>query len=229
MIMASEYVAEGVYRVSGLKTQMKDGAWSSDPGMYLVADQTKLASIEGATPGDRAFTAGYRKVWQLAADGTTWVELPATITSAVAQAAASASAAAEDAARAASVAASIPADYTTMANDVATLKTEAAKSLTINAVPASALSLGGGWVDIAMDKTCAEILEAAASGRCVINLQYNDYTKVVCTQRETAQYPSLTEVLFTGMTLDNAMFIINVKITATNAQASVIGTVAIST
>ena len=229
MIMASEYVADGVYRVNGMKTQMKDGAWSSDPGMYLVADQTKLASIEGATPGDRAFTAGYRKVWQLAADGTTWVELPATITSAVAQAAASASAAAEDAARAASAVASIPADYTTMANDVAALKTEAAKSLTINAVPASALTLGGGWVDLAMDKTCAEILEAAAAGRCVINLQYNDYTKVVCTQRETAQYPSLTEVLFTGMTLDNAMFIINVKITATNAQASVIGTVAIST
>lgn len=227
--MASEYVAEGVYRVSGLRTRMKDGGWSSDPGIYLVADQTKLASIEGATPGDRAFTAGYRNVWQLAADGTTWVELPATIASAVAQAAASASAAAEDAARAASAVASIPADYTTMANDVATLKTEAAKSLIINAVPASALALGGGWVDLAMDKTCAEILEAAASGRCVINLQYDNYTKVVCTQRETAQYSSLTEVLFTGMTLDNAMFIINVKITATNAQASVIGTVAIST
>lgn len=227
--MASEYVADGVYRVSGLKTQMKDGAWSSDPGMYLVADQTKLASIEGATPGDRAFTAGYRKVWQLAADGTTWVELPATIASAVAQAAASASAAAADAARAASAAASIPTDYDTVRSDVAALKTEAAKSLTVNAVPTSALTLGGGWVDLAMTVDCDEILAVAATGRCVINLQYNDYTKVVCMQRETAQYPSLTEVLFTGMTLDNAMFIINVKITATNAQASVIGTVAIST
>lgn len=228
--MASEYVAEGVYRVSGLRTRMKDGAWSSDPGMYLVADQTKLASIEGATPGDRAFTAGYRNVWQLAADGTTWVELPATIASAVAQAAASASAAAEDAARAASAVASIPADYTTMANDVAALKTEAAKSLTINAVPASALTLGGGWVDLAMTVDCDEILAVAATGRCVINLQYNDYTKVVCTQRETVQYPNLTpQVFFTGMSLDTPMYIINVLITADGAQAAVIGTVPIST
>ena len=181
MIMASEYVADGVYRVSGMKTQMKDGAWSSDPGMYLVADQTKLASIEGATPGDRAFTAGYRKVWQLAADGTTWVEMPG-------------------------------------------------KSFTVNAVPVSALTLGGGWVDLAMTADCDEILAAASSGRCVINLQYDNYTKVVCMQRETVQYPNLTpQVFFTGMFLDNAMYIINVMITATDAQAAVIGTVPIST
>ena len=128
--MTNELIADGIYRVSGMETSLKNGAWVSDAGTYLVTDQTKLADIPEARPGDIAFTAGYGHIWQLDVDSTTWVELPKTAAgTAATQAAASAtaaagsgSAAATSASQAQTVAASIHADYTELSNDVADLK-----------------------------------------------------------------------------------------------------------
>lgn len=121
--MANEYIADGIYRVSGLETTLKNGSWVSDAGTYLVTGQAKLASIPGAQPGDVAFTAGYTQIWQLDTDGTTWVELPKTAaTTAAAAAATSATEAAASAAAATAVKNSIPQDYTTLSNDVVDLK-----------------------------------------------------------------------------------------------------------
>jgi len=128
--MTNELIADGIYRVSGMETSLKNGAWVSDAGTYLVTNQTKLADIPDARPGDIAFTAGYGHIWQLDVDGTTWVELPKTAAgTAASQAAASAtaaagsaSAAAASASQAQTVAASIPADYTSLSNSVVDLK-----------------------------------------------------------------------------------------------------------
>ena len=128
--MTNELIADGIYRVSGMETSLKNGAWVSDAGTYLVTDQTKLADIPEARPGDIAFTAGYGHIWQLDVDSTTWVELPKTAAgTAASQAAASAtaaagsaSAAAASASQAQTVAASIPADYTSLSNSVVDLK-----------------------------------------------------------------------------------------------------------
>ena len=128
--MTNELIADGIYRVSGMETSLKNGAWVSDAGTYLVTDQTKLADIPEARPGDIAFTAGYGHIWQLDVDSTTWVELPKTAAgTAASQAAASAtaaagsaSAAAASASQAQTVAASIPADYTELSNSVVDLK-----------------------------------------------------------------------------------------------------------
>ena len=128
--MTNELIADGIYRVSGMETSLKNGAWVSDAGTYLVTDQTKLADIPEARPGDIAFTAGYGHIWQLDVDSTTWVELPKTAAgTAATQAAASAtaaagsaSAAATSASQAQTVAASIPADYTSLSNSVVDLK-----------------------------------------------------------------------------------------------------------
>lgn len=178
--MANEYVADGIYRVSGLKTKMTDGAWSSDPGMYLVADELKLSSITGASPGEIAFTAGYGHVWQLDAYGTTWVEI------------------------------------------------QTPRSLSINATPVSSLSIGGGWVDLALDRSYDDILRAASSGKCVINLVYGSTETIACHQSETFRYGNNTNVSFTGMFLDNVLFIINIMVTASSAQAMIAGTIALS-
>ena len=128
--MTNELIADGIYRVSGMETSLKNGAWVSDAGTYLVTNQTKLADIPDARPGDIAFTAGYGHIWQLDVDSTTWVELPKTAAgTAATQAAASAtaaagsaSAAATSASQAQTVAASIPADYTSLSNSVVDLK-----------------------------------------------------------------------------------------------------------
>ena len=121
--MANEYIADGIYHVSGFDTTLKNGAWVSDAGTYLVTGQAKLASIPNANPGDIAFTAGYTQIWQLDTDGTTWVELPKTAaTTAAAAAAQSASDAEASAAAATAVKNSIPQDYTTLSNDMADLK-----------------------------------------------------------------------------------------------------------
>ena len=128
--MTNELIADGIYRVSGMETSLKNGAWVSDAGTYLVTNQTKLADIPDARPGDIAFTAGYSHIWQLDVDSTTWVELPKTAAgTAATQAAASAtaaagsaSAAATSASQAQTVAASIPADYTELSNSVVDLK-----------------------------------------------------------------------------------------------------------
>ena len=121
--MANEYIADGIYRVSGLETTLKNGSWVSDAGTYLVTGQAKLADIPEANPGDVAFTAGYTHIWQLDTDGTTWVELPKTSAfTAATAAAASATEAAESAATATAVKNSIPQSYTDLSNDVVDLR-----------------------------------------------------------------------------------------------------------
>ena len=76
MLMANKYIADGIYLVRAHDTKLLNGAWVSEAGTYLVADQTKLAQITGVSPGDIAFTAGYAHIWQMDTDGATWVELP---------------------------------------------------------------------------------------------------------------------------------------------------------
>lgn len=48
------------------------------------------------------------------------------------------------------------------------------ENYTINATLSTPLSIGGGWVDITLDKTNAEILAAAPLGRMVINIPFGD-------------------------------------------------------
>lgn len=43
-------------------------------GAVMVADENELANLEGYAPGTIAFTAGYKKMWQLDFDGT-WVTI----------------------------------------------------------------------------------------------------------------------------------------------------------
>lgn len=123
MIMANEFIADGVYLVGCQNTKLLDGAWVSEAGTYLVTDETKLSLISDANPGDIAFTAGYARIWQLDTDSTTWVELPQ---SSAVEAAGAAEDAAETATAAATtaqtVAASIPQNYSDLSakvNDIA--------------------------------------------------------------------------------------------------------------
>lgn len=293
--MANEYVADGIYRVSGLKTKMTDGAWSSDPGMYLVANQSKLASITGASPGEIAFTAGYGHVWQLDADGATWVEVPMTnaalqyallpygqvSSSNISSLGTSVAAwpvnriygisggswktrhpitdlpeytsgtavlvkecAMIDTDNAASV--YIVYRYITATGDIYTAyQMDSSSTMTawskvaktadlgdicqsFDALPTSSLSIGGGWVDLALTTNPDEILEAALSGHCVINLIYDSTETIICHQSETFRSGSNTNVFFTGMFLDNVLFIINIKVTASSAQAMIAGTISLS-
>lgn len=71
--MAGKMIADGVYRVDG--TVLEDGTWKQNAGSYLVESQAKLASIPDAEPGDIAYTAGFKNMWQLDTDGSTWVSL----------------------------------------------------------------------------------------------------------------------------------------------------------
>lgn len=41
----------------------------------LIGSETDLSALEGYEPGALAHTAGWRKVWELDVDGTTWVEM----------------------------------------------------------------------------------------------------------------------------------------------------------
>lgn len=41
-------------------------------GAVMVKDETELTNLTGYAPGTIAFTAGYKKMWQLDFDGT-WV------------------------------------------------------------------------------------------------------------------------------------------------------------
>ena len=61
--MDNKKIANGIYLTEGAPE-------------VLVADQSKLAALAGAQPGTRAHTAGYKKIWELSTDGTTWVEMP---------------------------------------------------------------------------------------------------------------------------------------------------------
>ena len=70
-------IADGIYRVDMDDMRLMDGEWSTTgaTGAYLVESQSKLASIPDVCPGDIAFTAGYKKMWQMDTDGTTWVSI----------------------------------------------------------------------------------------------------------------------------------------------------------
>lgn len=57
--------------------KIADGIYFSDSApMIEVAGAEKLADLAGAQPGTIAHTAGFKNMWQLATDGTTWVEMP---------------------------------------------------------------------------------------------------------------------------------------------------------
>lgn len=94
--MANKQIANGVWLVDDSETRLRDGAWVSDgSATYLVDNQSKLANIPDAHPGDIAFTAAYKKLWQMDTDGTSWVEFPSSSISASVAAAAASAAAAE--------------------------------------------------------------------------------------------------------------------------------------
>ena len=60
---------------SGLSHVVEDGAVKEVPTFsYLVSGQSDLASIEDATAGSIAYTAGFGSMWQLGLDGN-WVEI----------------------------------------------------------------------------------------------------------------------------------------------------------
>lgn len=57
--------------------KIANGIYFSDSApMIEVQNEAKLANLAGAQPGTIAHTAGYKKIWQLDTDGTTWVEMP---------------------------------------------------------------------------------------------------------------------------------------------------------
>jgi len=72
--MASIQIADGVYKV-GSETKLQDGVWKEQSSSYLIESEAKLASITGAEPGSMAHTAGWKHVWELGTDGTTWEQI----------------------------------------------------------------------------------------------------------------------------------------------------------
>ena len=75
--MGSKYIADGIYQVGASVTQLKNGKWSDEePDLsYLIESEAKLSGITGAEPGAFAHTAGFKKIWELDTDGTTWVPI----------------------------------------------------------------------------------------------------------------------------------------------------------
>lgn len=69
----SKQIADGIVKLDS-ETRLQDGVWQSG-GSFLISDQSKLASIPDAEPGDMAFTAGFKHMWQLDTDGSTWVSI----------------------------------------------------------------------------------------------------------------------------------------------------------
>lgn len=101
------------------------------------------------------------------------------------------------------------------------LKNAVERNFTINATLSSPLSIGGGWVDITLDKTNAEILAAAPLGRTVINIPFAGQT-ITCRQTSYTN----NSVFFNGMMIDSAIYVFAVTIMQSTAQASLIGTMA---
>lgn len=104
-----------------------------------------------------------------------------------------------------------------------TLTTGAANGITINATPASAMSIDGGWVNVTLDKTNAEIIQAASSGKSIVKLQ-NYGATIICRQAEYTSYA----VYFHGVSIDNSLLIYNVMVTSSSAQAALVGSVAMT-
>lgn len=69
----AKQIADGIVKL-GSETRLQDGVWQGG-GSFLISDQSKLASIPDAEPGDMAFTAGFKHMWQLDTDGSTWVSI----------------------------------------------------------------------------------------------------------------------------------------------------------
>ena len=44
-------------------------------GSVMVSSESDLDGLTGYPSGTIAFTAGYKKMWQLDVDGTTWVDM----------------------------------------------------------------------------------------------------------------------------------------------------------
>lgn len=63
-------------RTSALMDYVKDGVLhvNSEARAVCVTSENDLDELTGYSPGSIAFTAGYKKIWQLGADGT-WVDL----------------------------------------------------------------------------------------------------------------------------------------------------------
>lgn len=89
--------------------------------------------------------------------------------------------------------------------------------LTVNATPVSTSNLSQ-WTNLTLDKDNTEILAAAASGNCIINLNIFG-TTIICHQWER----STNSIFFTGLQLDNALFIYNINITQSAASVLRIG------
>ena len=89
--------------------------------------------------------------------------------------------------------------------------------LTVNATPVSTSNLSQ-WTDLTLDKTNTEILTAAASGNCIINLNIFG-TTIICHQWER----STNSVFFNGFSIDNVLFIYNINITQSAASVMRLG------
>ena len=77
MDIHNSQVMDGVYRTDIAETRLQDGVFVSMNGervSLLVSGENKLAQITGVLPGSKAHTAGYKKMWELDTDGSTWVE-----------------------------------------------------------------------------------------------------------------------------------------------------------
>lgn len=69
---------DGVYRTDTIQTSIHDGTWHTQDGnrmSFLISDESKLDLLTGFAPGSTAHTAGYKKMWELDVDGTTWVQV----------------------------------------------------------------------------------------------------------------------------------------------------------
>lgn len=63
-------------RTSALLDYVQNGVLhvNSEARAVCVTGQNDLAELTGYSPGSIAFTAGYKNIWQLGADGA-WVDL----------------------------------------------------------------------------------------------------------------------------------------------------------
>ena len=96
--------------------------------------------------------------------------------------------------------------------------------LAVNATPSTIPGVRVGWVPVTLDKTNAEVIQAAQSGKCVVNLPLYGET-IICHQAER----SGNSIYFIGMNVDNsALFVYAVLINASSAQAALLGSLAMT-
>ena len=97
----------------------------------------------------------------------------------------------------------------------------AVTGLTVNA--AAAGNDWDEWQALTMDHTCAEVIQACAAGSCVIKLTYYG-VNVVCHYVE-----SIAGVYyFRGTTLDNVLYVLQIMVSASGAQALRVGYVSMT-